>query len=119
MAFYVKANHKVAEFLHVEDDRWRLEDGNYLLWMEDVRTFGRLSDIDNIIKQIGGVVLQPYEAKLEIDGIKCAQLPAAEDERFYEDPAPVADEPIEPEPTEPTENEPEPSPETTEEGGEA
>lgn len=86
MAFYVKANHKVAEFLKVESIRLKLSDGNYLLWMEDMRSFGRLADIVRIAAQIGGVVLQPYEARQEVDGTQCRQLPAAEDERFYVEP---------------------------------
>lgn len=87
MAFYVKANQKVAEFLKLTEDRWKLSDGNYLLWMNDMLAFGRLSDIADIVKRIGAVVLKPWQAKLETDGKLCVPVPAAEDERFYVEPA--------------------------------
>ena len=36
MARYIKANRLVAEFLHLENDRNKLNDGNYLLWQQDM-----------------------------------------------------------------------------------
>lgn len=114
MAFYVKANQKVAEFLKLTDDRWKLSDGNYLLWMNDMLAFGRLSDIADIVKRIGAVVLEPWQAKLETDGKLCVPVPTAEDERFYVDP--TTEEPTD----EPADNPdtPEETP-VTEEGGDA
>lgn len=124
MAFYVKANPKVAEFLNLTNDRWKLSDGNYLLWQNDMLAFGRLSEIADIARRIGAVVLMPHEAKLETDGTLCKDLPTAEDERFYIEPAegeqtpddnPV-DAPVETnEQTETTED----NPENTEKGGDA
>ena len=35
MARYIKANQKVAAYLHLENDRLRLKDGNYILWQGD------------------------------------------------------------------------------------
>lgn len=86
MAFYVKVNPKVAEFLKIKNDRWECTDGNYILWMNDMLAFGRLSDIGNIARQIGAAILEPHEAKLEQDGKLCTPLPTAEDERFYVEP---------------------------------
>ena len=115
MAFYVKANPKVAELLNLMNDRWKLSDGNYLLWQNDMLAFGRLSEIADIARRIGAVVLLPHEAKLETDGTLCKELPMAEDERFYIEPAvseegpteedtteePIVEEPAD-EPAEPT-----------------
>lgn len=134
MAFYVKANPKVAEFLKLTEDRWKLSDGNYLLWMNDMLAFGRLSDIADIAKRIGATVLEPWQAKLETDGKLCVPVPVAEDERFCIEP--TEDVPAEPEPApEPEQSEPtvetgpaadteqsdetEPGPGQTEEGGDA
>lgn len=103
MAFYVKANQKVAEFLGLTEDRWKLSDGNYLLWMNDMLAFGRLSDIADIVKRIGAVVLEPWQAKLETDGKLCVPVPAAEDERFYVEPATEEESGMDI-PTEPTED---------------
>lgn len=95
MAFYVKANPKVAEFLNLANDRWKLSDGNYLLWQNDMLVFGRLSEIADIARRIGAVVLMPHEAKLETDGALCKELPTAEDERFYIEPAVSEENPTE------------------------
>lgn len=113
MAFYVKANQKVAEFLKLTEDRWKLSDGNYLLWMNDMLAFGRLSDIADIVKRIGAVVLEPWQAKLETDGKLCAPVPAAEDERFYVEPT-VTEGPADEIPTEDVPAEPESEPEQSE-----
>lgn len=112
MAFYVKANPKVAEFLNLANDRWKLSDGNYLLWQNDMLAFGRLSEIADIARRIGAVVLMPHEAKLETDGTLCKDLPTAEDERFYIEP--IVEEPAD-EPAEPCRDVPDTEP--MEEGG--
>lgn len=113
MAFYVKANQKVAEFLKLTEDRWKLSDGNYLLWMNDMLAFGRLSDIADIVKRIGAVVLEPWQAKLETDGKLCVPVPTAEDERFYVEPATEEDQ-VEETPAEDITTEPESEPDPSE-----
>lgn len=95
MAKYIKANPKVAQFLHVENDRNQVKDGNYLLWQGDMTVFGPLTMLSDTLKQIGGLALMPHEAREEQDGTILRPLPVAEDPRF------VIDEP-----------EPEPEPET-------
>ena len=42
MARYIKANPKVAAYLHLENDRLKLKDGNYILWQGDMTAFGPL-----------------------------------------------------------------------------
>lgn len=88
MEKYVKANRKVAEFLHLENDRTQFSDGNFLLWMQDIMAFGNLINFDQILAQIGAVALDGDSAKQEQDG-KCTHLlPVATDERFViEEPA--------------------------------
>lgn len=88
MARYIKANHLVAEFLHVENDRNRVTDGNYLLWQADILAFGKLIDLPEILAQIGGLALMAHEAKEEQDGTVVRPLPVATDPRFIIDPEP-------------------------------
>lgn len=82
MEKYVKANRKVAEFLHLENDRTQFSDGNFLLWMQDVMAFGNLINFDQILAQIGAVALDGDSAKQEQDGECTHLLPVATDERF-------------------------------------
>ena len=82
MARYIKANQKVAAYLHLENDRLRLKDGNYILWQGDMTAFGPLPMLSETLTQIGGIALMPHEAKQEQDGIVVRPLPTATDERF-------------------------------------
>ena len=82
MARYIKANPKVAQFLRVENDRNRVKDGNYLLWQADILPLGRLTDLPQILEQIGGIVLMAHEARQEQDGTVVRELPTATDPRF-------------------------------------
>ena len=83
MERYVKVNRKVAEFLHLENDRTQFKDGNFLLWMQDIMVFGSLINFQGILAQIGAVALDGDAAREEQDG-KCTHLlPVATDERFF------------------------------------
>ena len=82
MARYIKANPKVAQFLRVENDRNQVKDGNYLLWQADILPLGRLTDLPQILEQIGGIVLMAHEARQEQDGTVVRKLPTATDPRF-------------------------------------
>lgn len=82
MARYIKANPKVAQYLHLENDRNQVKDGNYLLWQADMLAFGRLTELPQILEQIGGIALAAHEARQEQDGIVVRELPTAIDERF-------------------------------------
>ena len=82
MARYIKANPKVAQFLRVENDRNQVKDGNYLLWQADILPLGRLTDLPQILKQIGGIALMAHEARQEQDGTVVRELPTATDPRF-------------------------------------
>lgn len=108
MARYIKANPKVAQFLRVENDRNQVKDGNYLLWQADILPLGRLTDLPQILEQIGGIALMAHEARQEQDGTVVRELPTATDPRFVvEKGEPIAEEPAEAEaaetPTETTE----------------
>ena len=87
MARYIKANPKVAAFLHLENDRLKLKDGNYILWQGDMTEFGPLTMLNETLTQIGGIALMPHEAKQEQDGTYNRPLPTATDERFIMDEA--------------------------------
>lgn len=82
MARYIKVNPKVAQYLHLENDRNRVKDGNYLLWQADILPFGRLTELPEILERIGGVALLAGEARQEQDGIVIHELPEATDETF-------------------------------------
>ena len=82
MARYIKANPKVAQFLRVENDRNQVKDGNYLLWQADILPLGRLTDLPQILEQIGGIALMAHEARQEQDGTVVRELPIATDPRF-------------------------------------
>ena len=82
MARYIKANQKVAAYLHLENDRLKLKDGNYILWQGDMTAFGPLPMLSATLTQIGGIALMPHEAKQEQDGTVVRPLPVATDERF-------------------------------------
>ena len=82
MARYIKANPKVAAYLHLENDRLKLNDGNYILWQGDMTAFGPLPMLNDTLTKIGGISLMPHEAKQEQDGIFVRPLPVATDERF-------------------------------------
>lgn len=89
MARYIKANRLVAEFLHLENDRNKLNDGNYLLWQQDMLEFGPLPQLNETLVMIGGLALLPHEAREEQDGVISRPLPIATDPRFIlPDPTP-------------------------------
>lgn len=94
MARYIKANPKVAQFLRVENDRNQVKDGNYLLWQADILPLGRLTELPQILEQIGGIALMAHEARQEQDGTVVRELPTATDPRFVveKDETPVEDE---------------------------
>lgn len=106
MARYIKANRKVAEFLHLESDRNTVSDGNYLLWQADMLAFGPLMQLSETLVQIGGIALLAHEAKEEQDGTVCRPLPVPADPRFIIE---------EPEPKQEAEPVNDPESETTEE----
>ena len=94
MARYIKANPKVAQFLRVENDRNQVKDGNYLLWQADILPLGRLTELPQILEQIGGIALMAHEARQEQDGTVVRELPTATDPRFVveKDETPAEDE---------------------------
>lgn len=82
MARYIKVNPTVAQYLHLESDRNRVKDGNYLLWQADILPFGRLTELPEILERIGGIALLAGEARQEQDGTVIHELPEATDEAF-------------------------------------
>lgn len=97
MAYYIKANHLVAEFLKLDNVRLKLSDGNYMLWQADMLAFGPLTELKAACESIGAIMLLPHEARQEQDGTACRTLPAATDARFFIEPEPEPEQP-EPEP---------------------
>lgn len=109
MARYIKANPKVAQFLRVENDRDRVKDGNYLLWQADILPLGRLTDLPQILEQIGGIALMAHEARQEQDGTVLRELPTATDPRFVVEKKEVTTEGETEEPVKPAEDEAQPA----------
>jgi len=111
MARYIKANPKVAQYLHVENERLQVKDGNYLLWQADIAVFGPLFKLAEICEEIGAIALTAAEARQEQDGTVTRPLPEATRDIFKM-----------PKPEEKTEEKTEEAPEnveteTSEEGG--
>ena len=92
MARYIKANPKVAAFLHLENDRNTVKDGNYLLWQGDMLAFGPLTQLSVTLEQIGGIALLAHEAREEQEGTVTRELPIATDERFIMPAASITEE---------------------------
>lgn len=93
MARYIKANPKVTKYLHLENDRNQVKDGNYLLWQADMLAFGKLTELPETLEKIGGIALQAYEARQEQDGTVSRELPTATDSRFVVEKKENAEEP--------------------------
>ena len=89
MARYIKANPKVVNYLHLENDRNKLKDGNYILWLQDMMAFGPLPHLADTLQRIGAIALLPHEAREEQYGTTTRPLPVATDPKFVID---VADE---------------------------
>ncbi len=98
MAYYIKANHLVAEFLKLDNVRLKLRDGNYMLWQADMLAFGPLTELKAACESIGAIMLMPHEARQEQDGTICRTLPPATDARFFIEPEPEQPDPEQPEP---------------------
>lgn len=92
MARYIKANPKVAAFLHLENDRNTVKDGNYLLWQGDMLAFGPLTQLSVTLERIGGIALLAHEAREEQEGVVIRELPTATDERFIMPAASITEE---------------------------
>ena len=92
MARYIKANPKVAAYLHLENDRNMVKDGNYLLWQGDMLAFGPLTQLSVTLEQIGGIALLAHEAREEQEGTVTRELPIAADERFIMPAASITEE---------------------------
>lgn len=109
MAYYIKANHLVAEHLNLETVRLKVEDGNYLLWQADMLAFGPMTALTDTVRAIGAIALLPHEARQEQDGTVLRPLPVATDPRFILPEPDPEDEPSEsePDPENPSESEPE------------
>lgn len=84
MARYIKANPLVARYLQLENDRNMVSDGNYLFWQNDMLKFGPLTQLNDILVEIGGIALMPHEARSEQDGTICRPLPMATNARFQQ-----------------------------------
>lgn len=84
MAYWIKANTKVVEFIGMTTDRNQLKDGNWLLFQNDLLklNMGSLVHIFEICEAIGALVLNHDQAKQEQDGTLIRTLPTATDARF-------------------------------------
>ena len=92
MVRYIKANPKVVEYLHLKESRNQLRDTNYILWQSDILEFGSLTQLPEILEQIGAIALSSHEARQEQDGEVLRPLPVATDPRFIiETPAEESD----------------------------
>lgn len=90
---YIKVNKKVVDFLEITEDRYKFDDGNYMLWKFDLMPLG--GNNDETIRMIGGVGMTSEQVREEQQGGEPTPLPVAEDERFRIDESEEADEQVE------------------------
>lgn len=89
MAYYIKANKKVADFIGYS--RTPLPDGNVTLWQEDARQFLKdtnilsFENLQKVATQIGAVVMTSEQMRDEQNGVTTTELPVATDARFVMD----------------------------------
>lgn len=85
MAYYVKVNRKVYDFLALPNRPLQLPDGNFLIWQADMLAFGPIWKLMETCAAIGAVALTPQQAAAEQRGISVTPLPVATDPRFIID----------------------------------
>lgn len=81
---YIKVRPNVAQRLGLYNDRVILNDGNVLLYEKDLRLINRaylFGQVDETVASVGGLLLDPYEAKRETQraASDCLPLPEATD----------------------------------------
>lgn len=86
---YVKVNRKVAEFIGQTKWHPQMPDGNYLIFISELKRIDRdvLAHREETAAAIGAVLLTDPQASQEQRGLVCTPLPEATDPRFIIDPA--------------------------------
>lgn len=82
MERYIKANRKVVELLQLTDDRTELQDGNFILWCQDILQLGEPIEFEETLSRIGAIAMDGKTAYMEQEGKVCNKLPVATDSRF-------------------------------------
>lgn len=92
---YVKVNRKVAEFIGQTKWHPQMPDGNYLIFISELKRIDRdvLAHREETAAAIGAVLLTDPQASQEQRGLVCTPLPEATDPRFIIDPAEEAQNP--------------------------
>ncbi len=85
---YVKVNRKVAEFIGQSKWHPQMPDGNYLLFISELKRIDRdvMAHREETAAAIGAVLLTDPQAAEEQRGTACRALPEATDPRFRMDP---------------------------------
>lgn len=109
---YVKVNRKVAEFIGQSKWHPQMPDGNYLLFISELKRIDRdvMAHREETAAAIGAVLLTDPQAAEEQRGTACRALPEATDPRFRMDPTPQESPEEEPEHEEPEQEAAEPAP---------
>ena len=82
MERYIKANRKVVEFLQLTEERTELQDGNFILWCQDILPLGDPIEFERTLSNIGAIAMDGKTAYKEQKGEVCNKLPVATDSRF-------------------------------------
>lgn len=104
---YVKVNRKVAEFIGQSKWHPQMPDGNYLLFISELKRIDRdvMAHREETAAAIGAVLLTDPQAAEEQRGTACRALPEATDPRFRMDPTPQESPEEQPEQEEPEQEE--------------
>ena len=57
MERYIKANRKVVELLQLTEDRTELQDGNFILWCQDILQLGEPIEFEETLSRIGAIAM--------------------------------------------------------------
>lgn len=106
---YVKVNRKVAEFIGQSKWHPQMPDGNYLLFISELKRIDRdvMAHREETAAAIGAVLLTDPQAAEEQRGAACRALPEATDPRFRMEPTPQESPEEQPEQEQPEQEEPE------------
>ena len=67
MERYIKANRKVVELLQLTEDRTELQDGNFILWCQDILQLGEPIEFEETLSRIGAIAMDGKTACMEQD----------------------------------------------------
>ncbi len=85
MERYIKANRKVVELLQLTEDRTELQDGNFILWCQDILQLGEPIEFEETLSKIGAIAMDGKTACMEQEGKVCKQAACSYRQQIHHD----------------------------------